>query len=66
MPLLPDNTVVPVLMFHSVGLRHHAWTWRHLSEPLDDFVAFLDWLKAHGFHTIDLAELQAHMRSAES
>ena len=65
MPLLPDDAVVPVLMFHSVGLRDHAWSWRHLSEPLDDFVAFLDWLKAHGFHTIGLAELQAHMRGEE-
>ncbi len=48
-------------MFHSVGLRHHRWAWRHLSEPLHLFAGFLDDLKARGFRTIGLPELTAHM-----
>jgi peptidoglycan/xylan/chitin deacetylase (PgdA/CDA1 family) len=65
MPLIADRSIVPVLMFHSVGLRSHAWAWRHLSEPLEAFVAFLDWLHGQGFHTIGLPELQAHMRGEQ-
>lgn len=49
-------------MFHSVGLRDHPWCWRHLSEPVDEFTTFLDWLAARGYRTIGLPELQAHMR----
>jgi len=49
-------------MFHSVGLRDHAWCWRHLSEPVEAFEAFLDLLAREGFRTIGLAEVQAHMR----
>jgi peptidoglycan/xylan/chitin deacetylase (PgdA/CDA1 family) len=61
MPLGPDPSIVPVLMFHSVGLRHLRWAWRHLSEPLGLFTGFLDDLKAGGFQTISLPELTAHM-----
>lgn len=66
MPLLADDQVVPVLMFHSVGLRRHPWVWNHLSEPLVRFERFLAWLRRHGFITIDLAALQAHMRGEQT
>jgi peptidoglycan/xylan/chitin deacetylase (PgdA/CDA1 family) len=53
------------MMFHSVGLRNHAWAWRHLSEPVDAFSGFVDFLAEHGFQTISLAALQAHMAGDE-
>jgi peptidoglycan/xylan/chitin deacetylase (PgdA/CDA1 family) len=61
MPLGPEPSIVPVLMFHSVGLRHLPWAWNHLSEPLERFTAFLDYLARNNFHTIGFGELRAHM-----
>ncbi len=61
MSLGPEPSIVPVLMFHSVGLRHLRWSWNHLSEPLARFTAFLDYLAGNEFQTIGFGELRAHM-----
>ena len=57
-----DRRIVPVLMFHSVGLGNYRWCWNHLSLSLAVFEALLKRLYNAGFRTIGLPELQAHMR----
>ena len=64
--MLPDRSIVPVMMFHSIGLRDHPWAWRHLSEPVDAFSDFVDFLAGHGFQTIGLGALQAHIAGEET
>lgn len=57
-----NREIVPVLMFHSVGLQEYPWSWNFLSQPLETFEGFLEELHTAGFQTVGLQELNAHMR----
>ena len=61
MSLRPDNQVVPVLTFHSVGMHEPAWIWQQLSETADAFESLLQRLHRGGYRTIGLPQLHAHM-----
>ena len=59
--MLPRNDIVPVLTFHSVGMNEKSWIWNQLSERADAFEHLLKKLRAHGFNTVSLSDLYAHM-----
>ena len=48
---------VPVVMYHSVGIKNKNWPWNYLTCPYAKFESHLMWLKAFGFSTITLEEL---------
>jgi peptidoglycan/xylan/chitin deacetylase (PgdA/CDA1 family) len=56
-----DESIVPSLMFHSVGLDRSAWTWRHLSEPLDSFEETLRLFQARKCTTAIWSEVYDHV-----
>jgi hypothetical protein len=61
MNILPDQTIVPVLTFHSVGMQHDSWVWSHLSERADVFECLLRRLREAGYRTVGLRDLYSHM-----
>lgn len=61
MQLLPDRSVVPVLMFHSVGLENIPWVFSQISEPVNLFKKKLSLLKKGGFNSIFWDDLFAYM-----
>ncbi len=61
MTLLPDNNIVPVLTYHSVGMHEPSWTWSQLSERAEAFEKLLQALHSRGYRTVTLADLYAHM-----
>jgi peptidoglycan/xylan/chitin deacetylase (PgdA/CDA1 family) len=61
MRFLRNPDIVPVLMFHSVGLHDHPWTWRTLSESMDSFERKLVAMKDKGFTTIFWTDLYDYM-----
>ena len=58
---LPDNPVIPVVMFHSVGLHDSDWVYRHISEPLEIFEEKIIKLKQAGYHFIFWSDLYGYM-----
>ncbi|PIE67471.1 MAG: hypothetical protein CSA23_04290 [Deltaproteobacteria bacterium] len=56
-----DASIVPVVMFHSVGLNQTKWIYNHLSEPLEQFEQKLSILKAAGYRFIFWEDLYRHM-----
>jgi peptidoglycan/xylan/chitin deacetylase (PgdA/CDA1 family) len=56
-----DNNVVPVVMFHSVGLTGTDWAFSHLSEPVALFDEKIHLLKRAGYQFIFWPELYEHM-----
>ncbi len=65
MSILPNQEIVPVLTFHSVGMNEPSWIWRQLSEQADAFECLLQQLRAHDYSTVSLAQLFAHMSGGE-
>lgn len=59
-----DPRIVPVVMFHSVGLAHTGWVFSHISEPLDLFESKLEILAKRHYHTIHWAELFGYMEGS--
>ncbi|MGV1098223.1 polysaccharide deacetylase family protein [Thiovibrio sp. JS02] len=57
-----DNLPIPVIMYHTVGRVMEDWKWSFLTVPKDTFADHLKWLKKYGYRTIDIDELQAHVR----
>lgn len=56
-----DQSIVPVVMFHSVGIQNVPWIWSALSESLTTFEQVLVKLVEKGFQTVGLADLHDHM-----
>ena len=56
-----DKSVVPVLMFHSIGIWNENWIWKSMSESLDVFETLLERLRRGGYRTVGLSELYEHM-----
>lgn len=61
MRLFPDKNIVPVLMFHSVGLENHNWIFSDISEPLDTFERKIKLFKKFSFNTVFWDELYNYM-----
>lgn len=61
MRITRDQSIVPVLMFHSVEIGDRPWIWSTLCESLETFEGTLARLAANGFRTVKLADLYAHM-----
>jgi peptidoglycan/xylan/chitin deacetylase (PgdA/CDA1 family) len=61
MSLRRNKSIVPALMFHSVGLERHAWAWSYISESIESFEAKIAKLKQQGFSGVFWDELYDHM-----
>jgi peptidoglycan/xylan/chitin deacetylase (PgdA/CDA1 family) len=61
MSLLANKHVVPVLMFHSVGLENEKWEFSHISEPLYLFQKKLECFVKARFNTIFWNDLFGYM-----
>ena len=56
-----DQSIIPVVMFHSIDIGNVPWVWSTLSENLATFEQVLANLAARGFRTVGLEDLYAHM-----
>lgn len=61
MSLSRDKSVIPALMFHSVGLEHHPWAWNYISESVSTFERKIALLKESGFTGVFWRDLYEHM-----
>jgi len=61
-----DKSIVPALMFHSVGLESHPWAWSFISEPLSTFEAKVALFKRKGFTGVSWNELYEHMAGRQT
>lgn len=52
-----SKSAVPVIMYHSVGLRNLHWNFGYLTCPYQIFEKHLKWLKSGGYTSITLQEL---------
>jgi len=64
--LTGDNSVVPVVMFHSVGAENLDWVFNYISEPIATFEDKIRVLAEAGFHFATWSELYAYMRGDAS
>lgn len=60
--LMGDPTIVPVVMFHSVGAENLDWIFNYISEPIVDFESKIRSLKEGGFNFITWPQLYSYMR----
>ena len=56
-----DQQIVPVMTFHSVGMRCGQWACAHLSERAEVFERLLQRLSRRGYRTVSLQALYSHM-----
>lgn len=56
-----DHVIIPVVMFHSVGLENTDWVFSHISEPLKTFEEKIVSLVSSDYHFIFWDELYDHM-----
>ena len=61
-----DNKIVPVVMFHSVGLEESDWTFNHVSEPVTTFEEKISCLSQAGFNFIFWSDLHAYMTGSKN
>lgn len=60
--ILPDERIIPSLMFHSIGLEQTGWVWaKLLSEPMALFESKLALLRARGFSTVFWDDVHSHV-----
>ena len=57
-----DKRIVPVLMFHSVGLEAFTWTFNYISENVYKFNKKIKMLLQNRFNTIFWEELYKYMK----
>lgn len=57
-----NNTSIPVVMYHSIGIPNLDWNWNYLTCPYEVFENQLMWLKKRGFCTISLQQLYMYMK----
>lgn len=63
--LFGDESVVPVVMFHTVGTESMDWEYRHIAEPVTAFELKVSALKKAGFNFIFWSELYDYMAGAK-
>jgi len=56
-----DQSIVPVVMYHSIEIWKLPWVWSTLSESQATFEQVLAKLVERGFRTVGLADLYDHM-----
>jgi peptidoglycan/xylan/chitin deacetylase (PgdA/CDA1 family) len=56
-----NQAVVPMVMFHSVGIRWHPWVYSYLSEPIEMFEEKIEYLVRKGYRFLFWSELYDHM-----
>ena len=56
------HSIVPVIMFHSVGLEKHNWVFSHISEPLEIFEEKIYLISKLGYSSIFWNELYMYMK----
>ncbi len=61
MPMFSDDSIVPVVMFHSVGLADTDWVFSHISEPVSCFEDKIVALLNAGYSFLFWEELHQHM-----
>jgi len=59
--MFSNHEIVPVVMFHSVGLNDTDWVFSHISEPLESFIQKLELLRKKGYQFLFWSELYDHM-----
>jgi len=59
--ITPDPSIVPSLMFHSVGLDQTSWIWSRMSQPLWLFEGILRQLQRARFDTVFWDEVYKHV-----
>ncbi len=59
--ILADRSIVPVVMFHSIGLEESDWIFRYISEPVENFEDKIRCLKEAGFQFLFWDELYNYM-----
>ena len=60
--MMADQSVIPVIMFHSLGLGERDWVYNHLSMPASDFEERVAYLKQKGYQFIFWSDLYEHMK----
>jgi peptidoglycan/xylan/chitin deacetylase (PgdA/CDA1 family) len=61
-----DHSIVPVVMFHSIGLENSDWTKAYLSEPYKVFYKKIELLKKRGAHFWHWKQLHSYMINTNS
>ena len=64
--MLRDKSIVPALMFHSVGLERHPWTWSYISESLESFEAKIKSIKDAGYTAVFWQDVYDHMAGSKT
>jgi len=64
--LMGDSSIVPVVMFHSIGGETLDWVYNHVAEPVEAFESKIVSLKNAGFNFILWDELYAYMKGEQS
>lgn len=59
--MLANDEIVPVVMFHSVGLAETEWCFSHISEPLERFEEKIAHLSRAGYQFLFWSDLYEHM-----
>jgi peptidoglycan/xylan/chitin deacetylase (PgdA/CDA1 family) len=60
--LFGDNEIIPVVMFHSIGLcKNDNWIFNYISEPIDYFKDKIEYLHRKKFNFITWNDLYDHM-----
>ena len=59
--MFSNDDIVPVVMFHSVGLEKSDWVFSHISEPLKTFEEKIVGLVSSGYQFIFWKDLYDHM-----
>ena len=62
----PLARAVPILMYHHVGDWGTPGDWAPWVVRPEDFVAQLDWLVDHGYRSVTLAEVRAHLGQGDA
>jgi len=56
-----NETPVPVLMYHTVGVPDPRWHDQYLTCPHEVFEDQMRWLRRHGFVTVTLGDLYRYV-----
>ena len=64
--LTGDKKIIPVVMFHSIGMENSNWIFSHVSEPVKYFEQKIAALKKFGFNFIFWNELYDYIKGEKN